>query len=331
MRPSKSLSILAFLFTVLLVQLNFTIDPHLPNKTSNTSAESQSSFKVNQTVLKKVCKQKSLYLKQEVFRKNFENWLLIHPKYKFAYCHLAKVGSTAWKTILIQLVSDQEMQEKLLQMDTNELHSAINPIFSSKNVDASHQKLSKFLFMEKYFTFVFVRHPLDRLVSAYIDKVLNTKNTYYAYVRKALLQKYSEVNFQNFLRFVLNSMEKCNSQTTTCLNSIDVHWQPYYQRCEFCDVKYDYIGRLETFNHDVQEVLIQANLTEYIPIQNIKQIHQSTTMSTSQLQIDVDGIQASEFTKQYFKNVEESVVKKIFQYFELDFLLLQYSVNGILK
>ena len=132
MRPLKSLCILAFLFTVLLLQLSFNFDPHLPIKTSNTSAESQSSFKVNQTVLKEFCKQKSLYLKQEVFRKNFENWLLIHSKYKIAYCHLAKVGSTAWKTILIQLVSDQEMQDKLLQMDTNELHYAINPIFSSK-------------------------------------------------------------------------------------------------------------------------------------------------------------------------------------------------------
>ena len=104
-----------------------------------------------------------------------------------------------------------------------------------------------------------------------------------------------------------------------------------YQLCEFCDVEYDYIGRIETFNRDVQEVLIQANLTEYIPLQNIKQIHRSTTMSKSQFEVDEDGIQAKKLTKEYFKNVEESIVKKIVQYFELDFLLFQYSAGDILK
>ena len=126
-------------------------------------------------------------------------------------------------------------------------------------------------------------------------------------------------------------MENCNSQTTKCLNVIDVHWQPYYQRCEFCDMKYDYIGRLETFNQDVKEVLIRGNLTEYIPLEDIKQIHQSTSMQKSKLKIDPDGIQASEFTEEYFKSVEKSVVKKIYENYELDFLLFQYSARNILN
>ena len=46
---------------------------------------------------------------------------------------------------------------------------------------------------------VFVRHPLDRIVSAYVDKVLSTKAKDYAYVRKGLVQKYGQVTFQNFL------------------------------------------------------------------------------------------------------------------------------------
>ena len=340
MWPLKSLCVLAFLCAVLycsivLLQLKLDLSisyvSHLPYKTSNTSSATSQLFKVNQTILKEVCKQKHQYLQQEVFRKTFENWILILPKNKIAYCHLAKVGSSAWKTYLIPLVSSQEMQEKLLQMDNFNRHIAINKLFSSKNVKTSHQKLSKYLSKEKYFTFVFVRHPLDRIVSAYVDKVLSTKAKDYAYVRKGLVQKYGQVTFQNFLRFVLKSLDKCNSQTTSCFQSIDGHWQPYYQRCEFCNVKYDYIGRLETFNHDVQEVLIQANLTEYIPLQNIKQIHRSTTMSKSQFEVDEDGIQAKELTKQYFKNVEESIVKKIIQYYELDFLLFQYSARDILK
>ena len=298
---------------------------YLPKKTSDNAAELL-FYKVNRTILKEVCKQKQHYLQQEVFTKNFENWILIPPRHKIAYCHLAKVGSSSWKTYLIPLISNRKLQEKVLKMKLD-LHSTIDKLFSS------NRKMSEYLAMEKYFTFVFVRYPPDRLVSAYSDKLLRSKPVaQWAQFKNYLIKNYGQVNFQNFLRMVLTSMDKCNSQTTTCFNSnINIHWQPYYQLCEFCDVEYDYIGRIETFNHDVQEVLIQANLTEYIPLQNIKPVHQSTTMSKSQFEVDENGIQAKELTKQYFKNVEQSIVKQIIQYYELDFLLFQYSTRDILK
>ena len=90
--------------------------------------------------------------------------------------------------------------------------------------------MSEYLAMEKYFTFVFVRHPLDRLVSAYSDKLLRSKPVaQWAQFKNYLVKNYGQVNFQNFLRMVLTSMDKCNSQTTTCFNSnINIHWQPYY-------------------------------------------------------------------------------------------------------
>ena len=261
-------------------------------KTNSTKLD---TLKVNQSRIQELCKQKQLYLRQNTFRQNFESWVLVHPKFKIAYCHLAKVGSTAWKTYLINLVSNNQTKQKLLKMDTDELHIAINALFSTKNINTNHEELSKYLQSQKYFTFAFVRHPFDRLVSAYIDKVLDTKNTFYRHVSQTLLQNYGAITFENFLRFVLKSMENCNSQTTKCLNVIDVHWQPYYQRCEFCDMKYDYIGRLETFNQDVKEVLIRGNLTEYIPLEDIKQIHQSTSMQKSKLKIDPDGNWNSSF------------------------------------
>ena len=106
-----------------------------------------------------------------------------------------------------------------------DLHSTIDKLFSSKNVDTSNQKMSEYLAMEKYFTFVFVRHPLDRLVSAYSDKLLRSEPVaQWAQFKNYLIKNYGQFNFQNFLRMVLTSMDKCNSQTTTCFNSnINIH------------------------------------------------------------------------------------------------------------
>ena len=75
--------------------------------------------------------------------------------------------------------------------------------------------------------------------------------------------------------------------------------------------------------------------TNLIPLMSNRKlqeyVHQSTTMSKSQFEVDENGIQAKKMTKQYFKNVEQSIVKQIIQYYELDFLLFQYSTRDILK
>ena len=99
---------------------------NLPKKTSHYAAESF-FYKVNRTILKEVCKQKQQYLQQEVFTKNFENWILIPPKHKIAYCHLAKVGSSSWKTYLIPLISNRKLQEKVLKRKLY-LHSTIRVV-----------------------------------------------------------------------------------------------------------------------------------------------------------------------------------------------------------
>ena len=37
------------------------------------------------------------------------------------------------------------------------------------------------------------------------------------------------------------------------------HWRPYYINCDYCDIKYDFIGRVETFEKDLDFVSQIAN------------------------------------------------------------------------
>ena len=136
------------------------------------------------------------------------------------------------------------------------------------------------------------------------------------------------MSFENFLRFVLLNTENCNSAIKTCAFLPDLHWRPYYQQCGFCDLSYDFIGRLETFHQDWMRL---TELTEFTTVaQNSIEVMHNTTNRQDPIVLDAQGyIQASGLTKEYFKNVSMDISKKIYLIYELDFMMFQYSVSGI--
>ena len=91
---------------------------------------------------------------------------------------------------------------------------------------------------------VVIRHPLDRLVSAFNDKVLSP--TYDEYRRKIhdwLRGQHSNATlFQQFTRAVLSDLR-------------DDHWDSYADACHFDSVDYDDVIRLESFRHDFEPIV----------------------------------------------------------------------------
>ena len=87
-----------------------------------------------------------------------------------------------------------------------------------------------------------MRHPFDRLVSAYRDKVERNHSAYY--VKSKLQEQYGSDDFNTFLQYVINCHKKHQK--------IDMHFRPFDSNCAYCDLSYDVIGRAETFNEDAK-------------------------------------------------------------------------------
>ena len=140
------------------------------------------------------------------------------------------------------------------------IHGKIPALFSIRRQVGLRKRTDLVSYLKKndYLAFSFVRHPFDRLVSAYREKV--EKSYHGLYVRSKLWKLYGAVDFDTFLKHVINTYKKPNDvvNNPNSLKShripkkVDRHWRLFDARCSYCAMKYDVIGRAETFNEDAK-------------------------------------------------------------------------------
>ncbi len=143
-----------------------------------------------------------------------------------AYCHIPKVASTWFLAALARVrgVSDPEA------LPDGELHRIMLSGTSSSTPTNSTR-------------FLFVRHPLKRLLSAFADKFVRRRDKrYLAPLLRYLKRKRADpvratgegklnIGFPDFVDFVLEELTKDRVSFGT------FHWMPYYRLCDMCDTR----------------------------------------------------------------------------------------------
>jgi dermatan 4-sulfotransferase 1 len=179
--------------------------------------------------------------------------------YKAIYCRIPKVGNTHWKQIMLHMIENVSMSDAV----TLPIHKKQFDLLLPKLVSESQFNDSDVIRrLNEYFTFTFVRHPLDRLLSAFEDKVNPSalqKQYTVRYVPDMIRlcrqgaknisveQRKKNVTFEEFLCYV--------SKEHT--DKLDRHWAPYDQICDFCapQLNYDFIGDFEYMKEEAEFVL----------------------------------------------------------------------------
>ena len=110
---------------------------------------------------------------------------------------------------------------------------------------------------DDYFTFMFVREPLERLLSAYrfvfLDLPFVFKRMDIPIVRKYRPREYKasvkryNVTFAEFVRWILDEH--------AAGHALNRHWIPQYKLCRVCQTRYDFIGHYETLHKDADYVV----------------------------------------------------------------------------
>lgn len=129
-------------------------------------------------------------------------------------------------------------------------------------------------------SFLIVRDPFERLLSAYKNKLEGYRNKFYKFLGKQIVKDYRKgdkrVSFcssnRKYLNFMRNFfLQKTSGPTfrefvTFLVNSyknnqhFDEHWTPIYTFCTPCSINYTLIAKVETFRRDSEYIIRQAGL-----------------------------------------------------------------------
>lgn len=201
-------------------------------------------------VLRRVCKNiKHIRYPQKEYARSLK-YLMVDDKHKVLYCYVSKVGTTTWLSMLSRdLHASSNKAPNLLRSQM------VRGIRELKSYNPTEIRLR----LSKYYKFLFVRHPLTRIVSAFRDKLLHDSDQSRRYLPRIL--KYtrnidsSEVNNSLNARSLTFSEFLAYTYTSGKIIRTDQHWENIYRLCNPCGIRYDYIGKKETFHQDAIHII----------------------------------------------------------------------------
>ena len=299
--------------------------------------EKEKKYKEGIERIQEICKKYNVTSRKQIDK----GLLLVDRKYKMAFCMHPKVGSSTIKTHLKHLIPTK-IRERLIKqsgMKLVDIHKPLSNPFQSYYIITQNDILggssdeippyliNNFITSNKIITASFVRHPFERLVSAYNDK-FGGNHIKGLFTGIKFYQKWFEndKSFSRFVNLVLYEYRRsCYPDNTiasrihirfndACEDKINEHWRPYLSKCSYCDVNYDLIGRMETWNDDLNYIIQKRGLEKVLPFQKLKISHDHPTKQNT-----------SKMTKQYFSKLSKQQKGDLYHMFRIDFEMFNYD------
>lgn len=228
-----------------------------------------------------------------ITREEFEYDIHISLCHQYVYVETPKVGCSTIKDTLQRIELDYP---EMLRDDFEDIHRRdTSPLLSPSQTCAFERIIQS----PSYFVFCFVRNPYERLLSAYLDKIVNGmpgKRSILTAMGDDPENLNKEIPFREFVD-VVTGLE---------ISKMDPHWRiQYYQT--FQDViSYDYIGRMENFTNDCKYVFgrVTNNYEKYYR----NEVRHATN--------------SSGLLNKYYNS---SIQKKVFKKYEIDFEYFGYD------
>ncbi|XP_061468785.1 carbohydrate sulfotransferase 9-like [Rhineura floridana] len=233
--------------------------------------------------------------------------LFVDESHRFIYCEVPKVGCSNWKKILLLLTLNLSRDPFEVNQDTIHTTNLLKRL-SSYPFDQQAKLLNNCTKV------MFTRHPLERLVSAYRDKLLHSDEPYYVSVAKEIKTLFGggqhtseEVTFQEFVNFIV----------TRTPNYLDIHWKPMFMLCDPCNIHYDILGKYETLGEDAEHVLQRIGAPKDFHYPDFKRYGSEERTN-------------SNITLKFFRELSKDQIQKLKVLFQMDFSSFNYSSETLL-
>uniref|UniRef100_A0A1A8BHB3 Carbohydrate sulfotransferase n=1 Tax=Nothobranchius kadleci TaxID=1051664 RepID=A0A1A8BHB3_NOTKA len=268
--------------------------------------ESQILQEIRNRTIKTMCSQKnmphSIWSLTPLQRKTLLQHILVNDEYRFLYCYVPKVACSNWKRVLKVLNGALENVNVNIKMD----HRSDLLFLSALKPEEIRYRLTH------YFKFMFVREPMERLLSAYRNK-FGEIESYQKKYGVEIIKRYrkghaknpsvkgDDVTFGEFVHYLLDEdVERMNE-----------HWMPVYNLCQPCAVSYNFIGSYENLEKDAEHVLQRVGAPAFIHFPERQTWYKPVTTQTLHY---------------YLCSLPQKLLRELLPKYILDFSLFAYPL-----
>jgi len=230
------------------------------------------------------------------------------------YCAVPKVACTNWKRVFLYF--EDKVANPLEIGVKAEVHTQKYNILANRKANQRIQRLNM------YYSFIFVRHPFERLLSAYRNKFLDPYNSVFQQrYGKTILRLFRSdapieeikagrnVTFSEFVKYVIYCSENHIK--------LDEHWEVMNKLCSPCSIKYNYIGKMTSLVEDAQQVLKELGVDNDVEFPANSKDKYKTNIK--------------DLIKEYYSTVTDEHRNKLYDIYKEDFELFGYTIPEYLR
>ncbi|XP_021695552.1 carbohydrate sulfotransferase 11 isoform X1 [Aedes aegypti] len=235
---------------------------------------------------------------------------LINREYHLVWCNVFKAASTSWMYNFNLLAG---YTPEFLKKTKDVPLQLARQRYPRPSVDALREAINGSI------SFVIVRHPFERLVSAYKDKIQYAlPNSHHHKLGIRIIQKYRKLakgqqpwntqkypTFSEFVNYLLDEVRHPHTE-------IDMHWIPVTYFCTPCFFHYDVIAKFETLEEDQNYLIAEAQLGHMIK---------------PQWRNAGKGAHTNDLVVKLFTELDDEQVRGLYEYYKYDFELFGYSTE----
>lgn len=232
--------------------------------------------------------------------------MIVNDKYRFLYCQVPKVATSNWKRVFMVLNGNATSP---WQVNSADIHNKSRKYFRYLHEYTPSEITEK---LKTYYKFLFVRHPFERLASAYRNKFVENYNlTFFPSIYgKYIIKKFRKqdnfqdmrktISFLEFTRYVLEESDELMNN----------HWRLYDDLCRPCLVYYDFIGYFEELERDSNDILRILDVSKKVSFpENISSGYEVPT---------------SVLAQKYFSELPSNLKDKLYRKYQRDFEMFGY-------
>ncbi|XP_041917088.1 carbohydrate sulfotransferase 8-like isoform X1 [Alosa sapidissima] len=274
---------------------------------SQSSLETSRVLEARRRWVREVCAKYKTKIPQNITPQRVSR-IFVEDKHKILYCEVPKAGCSNWKRVLMVLAG-------IANNVTGIKHNAVHYGNHIRQLDSYNREGIAYR-LRNYTKVLFVREPLERLVSAYRDKFESPNNYYHPVFGRPIINRYrvnaskealrtgSGVTFPEFMQYLLDVHKPVG---------MDIHWTPANHLCHPCLVDYDFIGKFETMGEEVNFVLHRIGAPANLTFPTFKDRNPSAERTSLKIM------------QRYFAQLNAADLQRVYDFYYMDYQMFNYS------